>query len=73
MWQDALALFIVAIAVLMFLRPLFRIWGFHAADCQAPEGGLSEKASAVNGCGGCELGIACGKALSKSPGNGVAE
>jgi len=61
MWQDALALLIVAVAVLALLRlylpGLFRFGGRRASDA------LAQKAPSAGGCSGCALGSSCAKTL----------
>ncbi len=65
MWQDGIALLIVAIAVLALLRIYAprRIFGFDAR--RSGDGSIKSHAP-VDGCSGCALGASCFKAQVKS-------
>lgn len=59
MWQDALALLIVAIAGLALLKPYIPIRRSFADDCRK----AAVPPTALSGCAGCTLGSsACVKA-----------
>ncbi|MFZ1494809.1 MAG: hypothetical protein WAU60_15550 [Candidatus Competibacter denitrificans] len=63
MWQDALALLIVAIAGLALLKPYIPIRRSFANDCRKKGGAAAVPPTALSGCTGCTLGSsACVKA-----------
>lgn len=65
MWQDLLALLIVAIAALALLRPFIPVRLFRANGCREEVDGLDRKPLAAGGCGSCSLGSVCPKAADR--------
>lgn len=63
MWQDALALLIVAIAGLALLKPSIPVRRLFAVDCRKKNSGAVKTAALPRhtGCAGCALGSACSK------------
>ena len=60
MWQDALALLIVAIAGVTLLRPYIPLLRFFSGNCRH-KGADAVQTTARSGCAGCALGSACAK------------
>ena len=64
MWQDGLALLIVAVAALALLR-LWLPSGLFRFGARRNGDGSARKAPPAGGCGGCALGASCAKVQVK--------
>ena len=62
MWQDGLALLIVAIAVLALVRTYVQVGWFRCGVRQRDDGSAMSSA-APTGCSGCGLGASCARTL----------
>lgn len=68
MWQDILALLIVAIAALALLRPAIalRPFRFGSSSClEAEKGAMKPLPLSSSGCSGCALGAACSQGVKR--------
>ena len=67
MWQDGLALFIVAVAALILLRVYAPVGVFRFGARRGDDAPVRNTTTAAGGCGGCAVGSSCAKARIDPP------